>query len=185
MYKSINTVSAFPLLQCCRNLHIYHITGTGSAGTSNSKCRNHEIATDLPLNLGGRDTAVQPVELLLGSLIGCEIATATFGARHMTPRFPLLRIEFEYRSERDPNGALALPIEKCPEISSKLQRIWGTAKVHLQDGHPTETFERLQFLKDQVEQRCPIANMVTASGCSLTTKWDFASRQPLVQESPK
>ena len=46
----------------------------------------HSMSTDLPQNMGGTNTAPQPVELLLMSYIGCTQATAHFVSRHIQIR---------------------------------------------------------------------------------------------------
>uniref|UniRef100_A0A7S4AJZ8 OsmC-like protein n=1 Tax=Pseudo-nitzschia australis TaxID=44445 RepID=A0A7S4AJZ8_9STRA len=97
-----------------------------------------------------------------------------------------LLLEFEnIQAFRDERGALELPISKTPEVPSRLQRITGRIRVavHLVDrgiGNGEKTTvaiklrldpEELQLLKKQTEYRCPIANMILASGCEIDVEW--------------
>jgi len=158
---------------------MYKANAMGSGNTSKISCRDHVIDTDVPKALGGRDQAPQPVELLLAALIGCETATATYVARHMKPRLQLERIDFEYAAERNDLGAQELPIHKVPSVQAGLQRVSGRAVVHLKAASPPEPPERLETLKEYVEQRCPVANTLKAGGCKLDIEWVLSeTKQP-------
>lgn len=139
------------------------------------------IITDVPKLMGGKNEGPQPVELLLASLAGCELVTAQFIARNMRPRVTIDRIDFDMHASRDQRGAMgSLPIvvtstSKQDEESSfrssssssllppsRLERIWGTAMVHT-----SASSAELAMLAKEVKERCPIANMVILSGCTL------------------
>lgn len=142
--------------------------------------------------MGGQDEAPQPVELLLGSWMGCTQATASFVARQLLlekdrlvksepgtrrPRRPNREVRLEFdniQAFRDERGALELPISKTPEVPSRLQRITGTIRVAIVDMDETIynlDAEELFVLKEQTEARCPIANMMLASGCDIDVDW--------------
>ena len=102
---------------------------------------------------------------------------------------------------RDERGALQLPIVDVPEIPSRIQRITGTIRVELavattstsrqqrkapsksgideverDESSPSPTQlalseSQLQTLRDQTEARCPVANMIMASGCDVDVEW--------------
>ena len=122
--------------------------------------------------MGGTNAGSQPVELLLSSLISCETATSQFVARWMKPRMKMDSIEFNIEAMRDQRGSLNLPLssiilnEKEEVISSKLQSITGTAFLTT-----VASQEEIDELKEHVEQRCPIANMIISSGCELDIQW--------------
>lgn len=122
--------------------------------------------------MGGEDAAPQPVELVLAALVGCEQATAAYVARHTRPRFPLRYVHFDLRATRDERGAIALPIDERPPVSSRLLRVEGTAIVHLSRG--AESRARVEALGRRVEERCPVADMLRASGCELDVRWQMA-----------
>lgn len=61
----------------------YQLSGQGVR----NRCSMHtddgfDIATDIPKSMGGGNTAMQPVLLLLSALAGCETATANFVGAH-------------------------------------------------------------------------------------------------------
>ncbi|EQC42360.1 hypothetical protein SDRG_00098 [Saprolegnia diclina VS20] len=147
----------------------YHLTGMG-ANVQCSMARDASItmATDVPRRMGGSDAAPQPIELFLTSLCGCELATATFVARHMTPRVHVEKIEFDVYAERDSLGALQLPLTTDPATMpvARLARVWGTATVYT-----TASQAQVTELCDHVKRRCPVANMAVLSGCALEIDW--------------
>ena len=147
---------------------LYSITGTTQGTTSTSHTRGHTLRTDTPPSGGGKDTAPQPVETLLAALIGCEGATADFVARML--RTKIRSIDFELEASRDPQGAAHLPVDATAPAVSRLARIWGVAHVEI-DGDD-ELIERIGRI---VHERCPVANMVVASGCALDIEWRRAS----------
>ena len=143
---------------------LYSITGTTQGTTSTSQTRGHTLRTDTPPSGGGKDTAPQPVETLLAALIGCEGATADFVARML--RTKIRSIDFELEASRDPQGAAHLPVDAPAPAVSRLTRIWGVANVSIDaDDATIEKIGRI------VHERCPVANMVVASGCSLEIEW--------------
>ena len=144
---------------------LYSITGTTQGTTSTSQTRGHTLKTDTPPSGGGKDTAPQPVETLLAALIGCEGATADFVARML--RTKIRGIDFELEASRDPQGAAHLPVDAPAPAVSRLTRIWGVAHVSI-DADDDATIEEIGRI---VHERCPVANMVVASGCSLEIEW--------------
>ena len=83
------------------------------------------------------------------------------------------------RAFRDEAGALELPICRTPSVPSRLQRITGTIKVSVVPATGGEEAlapmildpRELEILKEQTEARCPIANMMVASGCAMEVEW--------------
>lgn len=155
----------------------YSIAGRTSGTTSMSQARDHTFRSDTPPSGGGHDTAPQPVEMLLAALIGCEGATADFVARML--RTKVLSIDFELEASRDPRGAAHLPIDEPAPAVSRLARISGLAHVTLDrpsTGRPSDDVQAaddalIAKLGALVHERCPVANMVVASGCELEVKW--------------
>jgi uncharacterized OsmC-like protein len=151
----------------------YKLQGTTSSTT---KCgvtlttnTGHVIETDLPRFMGGKDGAAQPVELLLSSLIGCTQATALFVGRNLTPRVDIRHMEFDIQAERDEEGALQLPVTQDPIVPSRLIRVSGTVTLIASKPIPSELV--LDVLRHQTELRCPIANMMLASGIEMDIQW--------------
>ncbi|KAG7370874.1 OsmC-like protein [Nitzschia inconspicua] len=158
----------------------YRLDGVGNGSRVDiSTNTGHSLTTDVPLKMGGQDSAPQPVETLLAAWMGCTQATALFVGRQMKPTRVLIdRLEFHnIQGFRDERGALQLPIDSTPDVPSRLQRITGTIRIFLKKGKaasstlsPTE----LQLLKEQTEARCPVANMIAASGCAIDVSWTLA-----------
>jgi uncharacterized OsmC-like protein len=171
----------------------YSISGTGKKSSvtmlTNTK---HTLHTDIPAKMGGMDLAPQPVEHLLAALLGCTQATAMYVSRMMTPRLFIDRIEFSnFMAYRDERGALARPIDVFPSSPSRLQRVSGTVTVYFIASSSSSsnsdsskslgndaiviTPEQLKTLAEQTEVRCPIANMMHASGCIMDIEWVIGS----------
>eukprot|EP01050_Picozoa_sp_SAG11_P016077 SAG11_NODE_2151_length_3742_cov_1.578644_4_plen_176_part_00 len=136
----------------------------------------HQIATDLPKVAGGADSAPQPVELLLASLLGCKVATAHYVARHLWPRphHRLASVRFtDVIAERDERGALSLPFDTPKPVTAALLAVRGVAHVRpaTQSGHITA--KDVQKLGDIVEQRCPVAATLALAGCKLEFEWQL------------
>ena len=127
---------------------------------------HHTLQTDVPKAMGGANLAPQPVETLLAALIGCTQATALFVGRQLGVTID--KMDFDIVASRDERGALELPIEHAPDVPSRLQEIEGTVKVYSADVLSDET---LETLREQTETRCPVANMVLASGCQMNVEW--------------
>lgn len=92
----------------------------------------------------------------------------------MEPRVLIEKLEFvDITAERDERGALTLPIDNDPDVSARLQRVSGTIHVYTKsrkgESSPLSQ-EQLQLLSHQTELRCPVANMMIASGCEMNIK---------------
>jgi hypothetical protein len=79
-------------------------------------------------------------------------------------------MEFDIFASRDERGALQLPIEVIPDVPSRLEAVRGIVRVYSGNGQAI-SLERLNLLRDQTEARCPVANMMLASGCHLDISW--------------
>ena len=155
----------------------YRLSGVGKGTKVEiSTDTGHFLSTDIPKTMGGTDSAPQPVETLLAAWMGCTQATALFVGRQLPDNRVVVELDFEnIRAFRDERGALQLPINDIPEVPSRLNRITGTIKVSSSKGDPLST-EQIQLLQQQTEIRCPVANMMIASGCSIDVKWMNASK---------
>jgi uncharacterized OsmC-like protein len=164
----------------------YTIHGVGKGSRVEVRTNTgHELVTDVPAQttMGGTDSAPQPVETLLAALLGCTQATAIFVGRHLKPRILIERLEFvDIVAERDERGALSLPIDVDPSVPARLQKITGTIQVYTrrtqtkkkkEEAPPPLALsqEQLDMLSRQTELRCPVANMMMASGCEMNIQW--------------
>jgi uncharacterized OsmC-like protein len=154
---------------------LYRLTGSslGRAGCAVRTSTGHQLKTDLPTLHGGDNSAAQPIETLLSSLLGCEVATAHYVARYLWPK-PHNRIKCivweDVKAKRDERGALALPIDAPPPVSPILTHVSGTAIVSLDAGSPVSNSD-VHKLGELVEQRCPVAAMFVAAGCEMKIEW--------------
>ena len=154
---------------------LYHLTGAslGRAGCAVRVAGGHVLKTDLPVLHGGDASAAQPIETLLSSLLGCEVATAHYVARYLWPK-PHNRIERiaweDVTAKRDERGALALPIDAPPPVSPIITHVSGTALVKVAKGSPVSEAD-VRKLGELVEQRCPVAAMFVAAGCEMKIDW--------------
>lgn len=157
--------AAFTTKRTGRQSKEYHIRGQGESTRTNVYVHDSKdrrvISTDVPVAMGGKNSAPQPVEMLLASLCGCEQVTAEFVARHAKPRMYINKIEFEVFAKRDSKAAITLPLD-VPLPPARLERVWGTATVHTSADQ-----EQVDMLSREIKRRCPIANMVELSGCEL------------------
>lgn len=161
----------------------------------------HTIQTDLPRSMGGCDEAPQPVEYLLAAWAGCTQATALFVWRNMTRQYRInglpmgfvgrnrtdkklsaqicgrFHLEFDVIAVRDERGAISLPINsdrELPTVPSRVQSLQGTINVFVwdDDNRPLQLdADFLWLLRTETENRCPIANMMIASGCQMEVDW--------------
>ena len=148
----------------------YRLTAVGTGAKCVSRTGSgFTIESDLPKATGGGDSAPEPVYYLLAALASCETATATFVARKLG--IPIKRLHFvDLRATRDERGALHLPITEDPALSARLLSITGRVLVESDDA--TLSGEQLQLLERQVHRRCPVANMVVASGTDLDLRFE-------------
>ena len=101
-------------------LHRYGLRAAGKGAGAAVRFDGGQTAqTDVPRAMGGKDAAPQPVELLLAALVGCEQATAAYVCRHLSRRVRLDSIDFRYEAERDPRGALHLPLAEDPPAPAR------------------------------------------------------------------
>jgi uncharacterized OsmC-like protein len=153
----------------------YSISGVGYQSKVTCKTNtNHILESDVPKKMGGGDEAPQPVEHLLAALLGCTQATAVYVGRMMKPRLIIDKIDFNIEAYRDERGALSLPIYELPPIPARLKRVTGSVIVHFKGGEEVSE-EQLRILGQQTEARCPVANMMHASGCIMDIHWKSAS----------
>ena len=165
------SVASSDISRAQKNFKHYHLSGTGKRSQCEltSKESGFELITDTPKKMGGQNKGPQPVEMLLASLIGCEQATAMYVARHIPMKIE--KIDFEIDAVRDERGALTLPLGLDHDTlpPARLSFISGKATVHTDASQ-----DKVDQLEAEVIKRCPVANMVTMSGCILDIVWEKA-----------
>lgn len=96
----------------------------------------HRVVTDQPVEEGGQDAGMSPVELFVGSLAGCVgYFVGRFCTRHDIPREGLT-VEAEWTMAEGPHRvgqitlAIHLPHRLTPEQKEKLLKVAHGCTVH-------------------------------------------------------
>ena len=152
----------------------------------------------------------QPIDLVLGGLAGCLRSTCDYvfskwslpltssSATHPAvsppppfrpPSSSLLSdyvscVSIQVEGHRDSLGAVSLPLSVTPPLSSRLFRVHGQVVVHAYSDLPLSSVssqeDLARDLEKCVEVRCPVSNMLRASGCDVDLKWsiDASHKRP-------
>ena len=116
---------------------------------SNGQLRNFQIKADEPEGFGGKDTAPNPIEILLFSLGACQEITTKAFANAMG--VPLGKVSVELTGHIDLRGFFAVD----ESVRAGLNKIEGTYTVE----SPAET-ETIEQLKAVVDSHCPVKDML-------------------------
>ena len=110
-----------------------------------SEARGFKIIMDEPQQLGGTDTGMNPVEVLLSALGGCQcvVGAAFASAQHID----LQDIWVEVEGDLDPDGFL----KGAAGVRNGFQEIRMT--LHLKSDSPVE---KLKEFAEFIASRCPV-----------------------------
>ncbi len=123
---------------------------------------NHKsFETDMPQEMGGTDAVPCPMEYLLGSLMGCELATMANVAKQM--KFNYQGVEMVTEGDIDPRG-----MQLVPGVKPYFQEVRQIIKVKT-----GESQERLEQLRQQTESRCPAFNLLKDVGAGPYVSWEL------------
>lgn len=148
-----------------RKISIGSVQGHNAVGArTDIQVRHFDvIATDEPTSMGGKNTAPSPLELVLASLIGCE-GTVIHGVA-AAMKFKYTGVNFDARGRVDlhgPKGVAGIrPHFENVELRIKL--------------HTEEPPERVQKLKANVDNRCPVMNLMRAANVDVAVTWETVS----------
>ncbi len=123
---------------------------TGPVGTVIS-ARQHSVVVDEPPTLGGEDTAANPVEVALASLISCQVVTYRFWAAKLG--IQLDDIEIDAEGDLDVQGFFGLDETVRPGFTG--------VRLRVRLSGP-ETAERYQELQAAVDAHCPVLDLFAA-----------------------
>lgn len=113
-----------------------------------AKSRNFEITIDEPIELGGTDTGMNPVELVLGALGACQAIVARSFARMHKIEFSNFWIEVE--GDLDPDGFM-----QKADVRKGFSDI--RYNIHIETDAPREKVEKfIEF----VEDTCPVGDTI-------------------------
>jgi len=109
--------------------------------------RQFQMAFDEPENLGGKDSAPNPVEGLLASLIGCLGIVVRVVAQEKN--LPVEGVEVEAEGDLDPRGFMG----QYNLVRPGFLAVRYTVKVK---GNLSD--EQLKVLMQEAEKRCPVSD---------------------------
>jgi putative redox protein len=137
-------------------------SGVAEGSTSEIKTGNHTFYIDEPERLGGNDKGPNPLQTLLGALIGCESIIANMVAKEIN--FDLQGISFSVKGELDPRGYMG-----DPNVRTYFEKVEISAEVKT-----SESEERIQKLQELTDIRCPVFNILKAADVEIVTNWKKA-----------
>ncbi len=125
---------------------------------SQAVMRDHHMVIDEPHDLGGDDTAPNPVELLLSALAACRIVTYRFHAARLG--IPLDGVEVLLEGDLDLRGFLA----EEDAVRPGFEEIRGQVKLTT-----SASPEQVQALEEAVNRYCPVRdNLARPTPMSVT-----------------
>jgi uncharacterized OsmC-like protein len=121
--------------------------------------RSHRWIIDEPEHKGSTDLGPTPLESLLGSLVGCESVVLKLVADAIGFKFSDLNITCE--GTADMRGARGVKGVR-PYFSAVSMTIEITT---------SESGKRLETLRQNVEQRCPVMNLFESADVDMKVTW--------------
>jgi len=119
----------------------------GAGFNAEATSRGFKVQMDEPENFGGENTAMNPLELLLGALGGC--LTISCKAFSKEAEVELKNVTVEIEGDFDPAGFMG----KDPNVRKGFQDI--RCKVNIESDSPKENVEKLLKI---VKERCPVSD---------------------------
>jgi uncharacterized OsmC-like protein len=131
----------------------------GSLKTSISARDFTPFIVDEPKYLGGTDDGPNPVEYVLGGLTGCT--SVMIGLISKEKNFSFQGVEFKNNGTIDPRGMMGVE-----GVSPHFQNVNFEA-IFTTD----ESDSRIEELKEEVEKRCPVYNLIKDAGVKIESNW--------------
>lgn len=117
------------------------------------------IIVDEPEDFGGSDSGANPLEYLLGALMGCE--TVLFAMVADEKGFSYEGLEYDLKGTLDLRG-----LEGAEGVRAYFDEIRGTTKVIT-----AEPREKLLEVAREAERRCPVYSMLVAADVAMNIEW--------------
>ena len=118
-----------------------------------------DLVIDHPTSRGGTNEGPTPVETVLGGLVGCDAVITHAVAKIL--KFEYGTIDYTCEAEIDTRGPAGVkgvrPYFETVTVAKTIQT--------------NEPPERIEKLKNNVEQRCPVSNLIRDAGVDLTIDW--------------
>lgn len=131
----------------------------GGLKTSISIRHFDPFIVDEPESLGGTDQGANPVEFVLAGLSSCTSVMIAIIAKEIG--FTYESVEFKNKGLIDLRGLMGVE-----GVSPHFQSV--DFEVRIQTD---ENDERIKELKQKVEKRCPVMNLLLDAGVHVTSKW--------------
>jgi uncharacterized OsmC-like protein len=117
------------------------------------------FSMDEPAELGGADTAPNPMEYVVAALCGCNGVMIPLVAKELG--FTFSGIEFEATGIIDTRGLMGEE-----GVRTHFQKVRFQVNIQTE-----ESEERIEQLKNEVERRCPVFNLLHDAGVEVDAKW--------------
>ena len=118
-----------------------------------------DLVIDHPTGGGGTNEGPTPVETVMGGLVGCDAVITHSVAKIL--KFEYGTIDYTCDAQIDTRGVAGVkgvrPYFETVTVTKTIQT--------------NETAERIEKLKKNVEQRCPVSNLIRDAGVDLTIDW--------------
>lgn len=114
---------------------------------------------DEPRNLGGTNDGPNPVEYVLGGLTGCT--SVMIGLIAKEKNFTFQGVEFKNNATLDLRGLMGVEGVSPHFQSVDFEAIFTT----------DESDSLIEELKEEVEKRCPVYNLIKDAGVRIQSKW--------------
>jgi len=144
-----------------KKIGVRSVKGRNNAGTRTVINVRHfpEMITDEPDSMGGTNTAPSPLETTIAALVGCDGVIINGVANAM--RFEYTGVDFDCSSQIDVRGPKGVP-----GIKPYFEKV--DLKITVYSDESDDRFEKLKF---NVENRCPVMNLMKDAGVELTADW--------------
>lgn len=128
--------------------------------TVTTTIRNFDpVVMDEPQPFGGADKGASPMEYVTAALIGCIGITLSVVSREKEFKFSNVTMEME--GQLDLRGFMGMP-----GVCRHFCDLHGTVVLETE-----ESEERINEVKELVENRCPVSNLLTDAGVAANIIW--------------
>jgi uncharacterized OsmC-like protein len=144
-----------------RNLTYRNVVGRnfGGSRTEISVRDTPGMVTDEPTSRGGMNAGPTPVETVMGGLLGCDSVITGMVAELLD--FEYGEIEYVCDAEIDTRG-----VRGVEGVRPYFEKV--TVQKTIKTNEPAD---RIEKLKKNVEQRCPVSNLIRDAGVDLHIEW--------------
>ena len=118
-----------------------------------------DLVIDHPTERGGTNEGPTPVETVMGGLVGCDAVITHAVAKIM--KFEYGAIDYTCDAQIDTRGAAGVK-----GVRPYFETVTVTKTIRT-----NEPEDRIEKLKKNVEQRCPVSNLIRDAGVDLTIEW--------------